>query len=237
VRAQILASVLATQLGDNKVAEEHIQLAMQKEKDHLQILLHLIGILSNSGRLGQAELVITKALETSPQSTSLIYDYAMLIHIMRREPEAKKLMIRLLDFDSDNHAALNYLAYSNTYQPTDREKLSLALIMIDTALQYAPLDGHYLDTKGWILYNLGHYNEAIKVTTLATKLLPDSGLIREHLGDSLLKANFNQQANEVYRSALELYERQEGVGMLLDHDAIRRVRGKLVTGMFCSDMT
>lgn len=226
VKAQILASVLATQLNDNNVAEEHMRLALQKEKDHLQILLHLISILSNSGRLGAAELVIAKALETSPKSTSLIYEYAMLIHALKREPEAKNLMERLLEFDRDNHAALNYLAYSNTYPPTDREKLSRALKMINTALRFYPSNGHYLDTKGWILYNLGYYDEAIQFITRATELLPDSGLVLEHLGDALLKGSYTLQAKDAYKSAIKLYENEERLGTVRDANALERAREK-----------
>lgn len=227
VKSRVFASVLDRQIKQHEDAEFHIKQALVKEKDNLQILVYLITILRDSGQYGEAETVIAKALETNPESASLIYDYAMLLHVMRREKEATKLMERLIRVDSENHAAMNYLAYTYTVPPVDKQKLAGALKMVTTALNLDPSNGYYLDTKGWILYNLGEHNAAVQTLSRAVELVKQDGLVFEHLGDSLLKVKEPQRAYDVYRSALSAYEGQRDSGTLLDHEAIGRVKRKL----------
>jgi tetratricopeptide (TPR) repeat protein len=227
VKSRVFASVLDRQIKQHEDAEFHIKQALVKEKDNLQILVYLVAILRDSGQYGEAETVITKALETNPESASLIYDYAMLLHVMKREQEARKLMERLIQVDRENHAAMNYLAYSYTVPPVDKQKLPLALKMVTTALELDPSNGYYLDTKGWILYNLGKYSDAVQALSMAGQLVKQDGLVFEHLGDSLLKVKEQQRAYDVYRSALSAYESQRDMGTLLDHEAISRVKVKL----------
>jgi len=227
VKSRVFASVLDRQIKHTKAAEEHIKQALVKEKDNLQILLYLVGILRDSGRYGEAETVITKALETNPESASLIYDYAMLLHVMKREQEAKKLMERLIEVDGENHSALNYLAYAHTVPPIDKQKLSQALQMVNTALELDPANGYYLDTKGWVLYNLEKYHEAVDILLKATESVQQDGLVYEHLAQSFTKIKDSGRALETYRSALTAYEYQRDMGTLLDHDAIKRIKLKL----------
>jgi tetratricopeptide (TPR) repeat protein len=227
VKSRVFASVLDRQIRKNEDAEFHIKQALVKEKDNLQILVHLVTILRDSGQYGEAETVISKALETNPESASLIYDYAMLLHVMKREKEAGKLMERLIQVDREHHAAMNYLAYSYTIPPLKKEKLPQGLTLISKALELDPSNGYYLDTKGWILYNLGKYDEAAQILSEACKLVHDDGNAFEHLGDALIKIGNRQRAHKEYHSALNAYETQRDSGTLLDHDAIQRVKGKL----------
>lgn len=227
VKSRVFASVLDRQIKKNDDAEFHIKQALIKEKDNLQILVYLVTILRDSGQYGEAETVISKALETNPESASLIYDYAMLLHVMKREKEAAKLMERLIQVDREHHAAMNYLAYSYTVPPVKKEKLSYALTLIEKALGLDPSNGYYLDTKGWILYNLGRYDEAVQMLSQASKLVNGDGLVHEHFGDVLLKVKEHTRAHEEYRLALSAYESQRDNGTLLDHDAIQRVKAKL----------
>jgi tetratricopeptide (TPR) repeat protein len=227
VKARVFASVLDKQLKRHKAAEEHIRKALSKERDNLQILIYLVGILREAGRYQEAEKVILKALESSPESVTLIYDYAMLLHVMQRWDEARKLMERLVRIDDTHHAALNYLAYIRTLQPTTDNKLAEALTLVKRALKFDPDNGYYLDTMGWILYQQGSYDEARKVLSQASILVHNDGQVQEHFADSLLKSNLRNKAYDVYRNALGAYENQRDAGVLLDVEAIRRVKEKL----------
>lgn len=227
VKSRVFASVLDRQIKKNEDAEFHIKQALVKEKDNLQILVYLVTILRDSGQYGEAETVISKALETNPESASLIYDYAMLLHVMKREKEARKLMERLIEVDHEHHAAMNYLAYSYTVPPVKKEKLPQAFTLISKALELDPSNGYYLDTKGWILYNMGKYSESAEILSEASKLVNSDGLVFEHLGDVLIKVREQERAHEAYGTALNVYENQRDSGTLLDHEAIGRVKGKL----------
>jgi len=66
----------------------------------------------------------------------------------------------VLELDPSNDGAMNNYAY---YLAEQKTRLNDALDMIDKALQSNPNRPTYLDTKGWVLFQLGRYTEAIEL--------------------------------------------------------------------------
>lgn len=224
VKSRVFATVLERQLKNASAAEELIREALREERDNLQILLYLIDILKEAGRFDEAENVIKNALETHPESGRLIYDYAMLLHVMKRQQEARNLMWRVLDEDPDHHPALNYLAYSMADADDD---LQQALQMSKKAVASQPENGYYLDTLGWIQFKLGNYEESARVLEQAAARVPQDGVIMEHFGDVLVKLERLDMAIEVLRKALAAFEVERDQGTLDDTEALQRVTDKI----------
>ena len=62
----------------------------------------------------------------------------------------------------------------------------------------------YLDTYGWIYYQLGEYQEAELWVRKAIELGSTSPVIHEHLGDIYFKLSDKEKAMKFWQKALEL---------------------------------
>ena len=85
--------------------------------------------------------------------------------------------------DPNNEHVLNNYSY---YLSLRKEKLSKALKMSKKLVDQYPENPTYLDTHGWVIYQSGKYNEALKYLEKAARL-SDDGIIIEHLGDVLFR--------------------------------------------------
>ena len=95
-----------------------------------------------------------------------------------------------LKYDPDNSMILNNYSY---YLSEKDEKLSLADKMSEKACELSPNNPTYLDTRAWVLFKLGRYEEA-KTLMQQALALDQSGSdeLSLHYGDILyaLKDNF-----------------------------------------------
>ncbi|MFQ5743257.1 MAG: tetratricopeptide repeat protein [Acidobacteriota bacterium] len=74
---------------------------------------------------------------------------------------------RLYPYFSAPH---NNLAYMNALREVNLEQ---AIEQVDRALEIEPGNPNYLDTKGWVLYKMGRYQEALQLLEQAAKMIPE----------------------------------------------------------------
>lgn len=67
--------------------------------------------------------------------------------------------------------------------------------------EIAPNNRSYIDTYGWILYQLEKYKEAEEWLARAAKMGVKSAVILEHYGDVLYKLNKVQEALNYWKEA------------------------------------
>ena len=108
---------------------------------------------------------------------------------------------RVLRQEPHNHLALNNYAYSLAERGLQLER---DLKMSKDAVTQQPTNQSYLDTYGWIYYEMGRYDDAERYVRKAIDLGSKSAVIHEHLGDILIKTGKKDQAIEYWRKALEL---------------------------------
>jgi tetratricopeptide (TPR) repeat protein len=101
----------------------------------------------------------------------------------------------------DDPTLLNNYAYSLAKRKVNLEK---ALAMSKKSLEKDSLVDSYLDTLGWIYFQMGELKEAEKYIKLAIDQGSPSAEILEHMGDIYLKLNNKEEAREFYRMALKL---------------------------------
>jgi tetratricopeptide (TPR) repeat protein len=83
---------------------------------------------------------------------------------------------------SPNHSqSLNYLGYMLAEKGM---KLDYAMSLIKKALSILPDNGAYVDSYGWVLYQLGDYQKALEELLKANQLAGDDPVILEHIGDA-----------------------------------------------------
>jgi tetratricopeptide (TPR) repeat protein len=116
---------------------------------------------------------------------------------------------------SDSAAVyLNNLAYTLASRGLELDR---ALDLSQRALALEPKNGAYLDTRGWIDYGLGHYDDALDWLKKASKASPDGATILEHIGDVYAKLGSDGKAKKYYERALKLDPKNETLQKKLAH--------------------
>ncbi|MGM0647910.1 MAG: tetratricopeptide repeat protein [Bacteroidota bacterium] len=106
-----------------------------------------------------------------------------------------------LALDSDNVYVLNNYAY---YLSLRQEDLPKALKMIEKVRDRHPDNVTYLDTYGWVLFQMEEYDRALAVfETIMNKDNDPGAEILEHYGDCLFMTGQKEKAIKSWERALE----------------------------------
>jgi Flp pilus assembly protein TadD len=74
--------------------------------------------------------------------------------------------------------------------------------MIEKAVDQRPSDGYIVDSLGWVLYQLGDFDEAARHLERAAELRPGDPIILDHYGDGLWRVGRRDEARFQWRRAL-----------------------------------
>jgi len=113
----------------------------------------------------------------------------------------------LLARDDSFAPALNYLGYMWAEQG---ENLLEAADLVEKAVALEPNNGAYIDSLGWVYFQLGEYAEALGHLEKAARLVGDDAVVLEHLGDLYFALGRSSQAAESYQRAVALADDNEG---------------------------
>lgn len=122
--------------------------------------------------------------------------------------QAESYFTKAIDAQPDFADAHNYLAYMNAERGV---KLEEALDHVGVALAVEPENSAYLDTRGWIYYRMGRYQEALEDITLAVEKLPDDPTITDHLGDTHLALGNAEEAVVWWKKSYALDQTNDAV--------------------------
>ena len=107
---------------------------------------------------------------------------------------------KCLSLNPENSFVLNNYAY---YLSLENKKLDKAAKMASKSVELDPNENN-LDTYGWVLYQLGEYEEALKYIQLSIeKTDKPSAVVLEHLGDVYLKLGENRKARSYWKKAIK----------------------------------
>ncbi len=115
---------------------------------------------------------------------------------------------RALAIDSTDILIMNNYAYSLSKQ---NRNLDRALELVNKALEKAPDNASYLDTKGWVLFKMGKLDEAKQYIEKALEKDSGSAEVNEHMGEILLKLGNPQEALKYFEKAKELNPDLKGI--------------------------
>ncbi len=103
-----------------------------------------------------------------------------------------------LKVDPDNSSILNNYAY---YLSLRKDKLEKAEKYSKRSNELAPNNRSYIDTYGWILFQLGKYKEAEIWLSRAAKMGNKNPVLLEHYGDVLYKLDKIEEAVSFWKEA------------------------------------
>jgi tetratricopeptide (TPR) repeat protein len=172
-------------------------------------------LLRDARRYQESYDLLDKALATSPDDTSLLYETAMSAERLDRIDIMEKRLRRVLELRPDYAHAYNALGYSFA----DRNiRLPEAYQLINHALTLAPDDGFIVDSLGWVQYRMGNLNAARAALTRAFRLKADPD-VAAHLGEVMWASGDHTGARELLLNA----QRRDGG----DSDTLRETLQRL----------
>ncbi len=151
--------------------------------------------------LPDAAEALEKALQLNGKNVDAISALALVYDQMKRKDDSDSLYEHALQIDPHNHLVLNNYSYSLAERGRDLER---ALKMSKEAIELQPTNQSYLDTYGWIFYQMGRYEESEKYISRAVDLGNASSVLYEHLGDVNFRLSHREKAIECWKKALEL---------------------------------
>jgi len=135
-------------------------------------------------RYADAIPAYTQAISLLPEGHGsewlLHYKRAISYHMTDDWPLAEADFRSALELNPDQPLVLNYLGYSLVERG---EKLDEALEMIEKAVRGAPENGAIIDSLGWVLFQLGRYDESVAYMEQAASLEAVDPIVNDHLGD------------------------------------------------------
>ena len=157
----------------------------------------------------QAVITFEEALQEADASGNdmisarFFFDYGAAADQAGLHDKAAELLKRSIALDPGNAAEVyNYLGYMWAER---NMHLDEAEEMIKQALLLDPGNGAYLDSRGWVHFRKGRYEDALTDLLRAVQSLTrDDAVVFEHLGDTYAKLNRIPQALEYWQKAIAL---------------------------------
>ena len=156
-------------------------------------------ILMELGAYPDAIAQLTQGIAEYPDAESLYYSRSVAYERNDQVELALADLRSMLETDENNAMALNALGYMLTNNDGDLQEASN---LIDRALAQNPEDPAIIDSKGWVLFKMGDYEEALVYLQRAHDSLLDEEVI-SHLAETLLNLGREEEARQVLREGEE----------------------------------
>ena len=199
-RIQILETKALDLRGEGEQALEKAIAISNEEPENGFLVQGVIAIYQNQKRFAEAVDFLSEKLDSSPDSTSLLFQLGVMSERQGNYTEAEAYFRKILEKDPDSGAALNYLGY----MLADRDRhLEESLGLVQRALQQDPYNGAYLDSLGWVYFKMGELELAEKNLLEAIERLRLTGVVYDHLGDLYFEKGNLDKAVQFWRKALD----------------------------------
>lgn len=175
-----LANLGAAQVyaGQWTAAEESYQAALSLNPSNLVALSNLAFFHYRRGDLDQASALYRRVLDQEPHWGPALRGLATIEKRRGDLDEAVELLETVVRQTPGDASALNNLAF---YYAELGENLDQALEYIERAIALGGESAELLDTKGWVLYKQGKYDEALPLVQRAVESAPKNDVRRAHL--------------------------------------------------------
>ncbi len=179
-----------------KILDEIDDLSSEQQMSVIQVEATL---LSQEKRNQESFDLMDKAIKNWPDSTELMYDYAMAAERVGKFDLMETALYKLIKIKPEYAAAYNALGYSYA----DRNvKLKEAQSLLETAVKLSPNDHYMIDSLGWVHYRLGNLSLAADYLRKAYNIQADPE-IAAHLGEVLWQQGQQEEAKKIWASALK----------------------------------
>lgn len=121
--------------------------------------------------------------------------------VAKQYEKGKQFYKDAIKLDAESNLLKNNFAYRLANAKTE---LDLALSLVNQAIAKSPQQFNYYDTRGWVYFTQGKYNDALADFNKAFEMDNTQHIIAEHLGDTYFKLNQKEKAVEFWEKAVAL---------------------------------
>lgn len=159
------------------------------------------GALEKLKRYDEALDMFEKSHELDTTRVAPLLSIGYIHHTLEEWDKAAEAYDGALRINPEHAMVLNNYAYMLSVQ---NYRLEDALAMSEHALALEPETSSFLDTRGWIYYRMGRYEDALKDVNAALKKGKGNPELYEHLGYIYLALGKSSKSSEAWKKALEL---------------------------------
>ena len=196
------------QLKDYENSKKYLLRAAKLAPNNANINQSLAFTLTQLKEYEEALRYLNLAKNINPNSAQIYGMMGMIYDDLGEWDKCNAAYERALAIDSTDILIMNNYAYSLSKQNKNLER---ALSLVNKALEGAPGNASYLDTKGWILFKMGKIDEAKKLIEEALKKEEASAEVNEHMGEIYLKLGNKKEALKYFLRAKELQPDLKGI--------------------------
>ncbi|GJQ63256.1 MAG: hypothetical protein SCALA702_23090 [Melioribacteraceae bacterium] len=204
----LLLGLCLGQQEQHAEAEPHLKKAADLQPNDFTANYAYGFTLNRLGNSDEALIYLKKTLNIDPDNAQIWGTIGMIYDNLGNFEKCDEFYEKAMSLDSTDALVLNNYAYSLSERGI---QLDRALRMVNVALEADPNNASYLDTKGWIYFQRGDYENAEKFIRLSLDQNGDSAEVWEHLGDVYFKKADPVKALEYWKKALTLDESNENL--------------------------
>ncbi len=195
---QMRRALLIASDGKYPDARKFLQtVSPENDAERIQLLQTEAQIMKDAGQTLEAFVLLQLALSEYPDSSELLYDFAMLAEMQKQYPEMEGALKQLIQMMPNNALAYNALGYSYA----DRNiELQSAQKLIEAANQLSPNDPYILDSLGWVKFRLNKLPEAEQFLRSSFALRQDVD-VTVHLAEVLWAQDKKTEAIQLFNDA------------------------------------
>ncbi len=197
------ASFLLRSASDFSRAVEVVDTALKHHPSDIELLGYKAAALKESGNVPSAIVVLEKICELEPENEQHLFNLGVAYDDAGQKGKTLEIMEQVIRKNPLHANALNYLGYSLAEANKD---LARAEELIKRAIKIEQDNGYFIDSLGWVYFQLGRYREALQQLERAGALVHSDPVILEHLGKTYLKLEMKEKAKTVLEKAFELLE-------------------------------
>jgi tetratricopeptide (TPR) repeat protein len=159
-----------------------LEKAIELDQKKVDLYLMLASVFENKKAYEKALAVLDQGLKKDQKNVELIFRQGVVLDKMGEKTRSLDRMSTIIEIDPNHADALNYIGYTYAEQGI---RLDEAMSLIEKALSIKPDSGYIIDSLGWVYFQKGMYDEALKYLEQAASVpnIP----IMEHLGDVYLR--------------------------------------------------
>jgi tetratricopeptide (TPR) repeat protein len=141
------------------------------------------------------------SLSLNKDDTRVLFELGVALERSRKEEAAIEVFKRIVELDSNDANALNYLGYMYVEK---NQEMETAFDLIERALRIEPENGAFLDSKGWWYFKMKEYEKAREYIEKALATGMKDIVIIEHLALILEKLGDMESAREQWTLILKM---------------------------------
>jgi tetratricopeptide (TPR) repeat protein len=154
----------------------------------------------DTGHVSEGERLLREWVRSEPDNADAHFQLGSYLYRAERLEESEAQMEEVFRIDPEHAQALNFLGYSYAERGIELER---ALDMIQRALQSDAWNGAYLDSLGWVYYQMGRFEEARGPLEQAARTYPNDPTVLDHLGDMYAKVGERELALAAWTRAID----------------------------------